>query len=300
MATSEIRLWPGVPDLLALGAESFEDLMGESGELEGESVAEVRPSPAGCRILRVPLPGTVHQPGKKPSRPRGAGTGYVDVIRWTGGAWSERFGTRFKAPRSSSFAARAWNLLCHLREAGVGTAEPMAMGQEQAPIFAKRSFLVTRALEPMMSLVEYLDENQEPEDQRHLAHALGLFLRRIFQAGVELPVLEPQMIFVSRLKKKPSCAIQKIQEQSSGVAPEVPVPDLSTRALPELALADVQGGRIHGELSIETRVNVLSHLTRRLAPGLRLRCAHYALGNQTDREERRRGLRRWLSLNEQA
>jgi hypothetical protein len=300
MVTSEIRLWPGVPDLHALGAKCFEDLMGASGELEGESLGEVQGEREGWRLLRYPLPGTMHAPGQKPSRPRGAGTGMVDLIRWSGGSLGSRMGTRFQTPRSASFAAHAWNLICHLREAGVGTAEPLAMGQENSAVFAKRSFLVTRALEPMQPLTDYLAANKGGEVRRHLLHALGLFLRRVQLAGVELPELGPRALFVTRLSatKVDACAIQKIHVSMGGTEPKPasPVPGFETRALPELALAQVHGGRIHGKLSIEERADHLAQLG--MGPGVRelfsprdlLRILHHALPLSLDRKGRRQAM----------
>lgn len=269
--------------------------MGLSGDLEGEPQGELLRSGGGVSVLRYALPGTVHHVGTKRTAPRGAGTGYVDVQRWTGGAWSERLGARFKAPRSESFAAHAWNLFCHLRESGVGTAEPLAMGQTASALFASQSFLVTRALEPMKSIPDYLAEHTDAEGRRCLAHALGLFLNRILEAGVALPALDPSHVFVSRRKEKPSCAIRKIQDQVAGGDAHSPVPELVTSRLPELALGNVDGGRIQPELVLAARVEQL----RLWGRGQRdlfsardlLRIAHYALGNSTLPRERRRALR---------
>jgi hypothetical protein len=297
MPNAEIRLWPGVPDLRALGARSFEDLMGPGGELEGEAQSTVKTEKEGYLVLRYPLPGTVHAPGEKPSRPRGAGTGYVDLQRWTGGGVGARISARMRAPRSASFAARAWNLICHLREAGVGTAEPLAMGQEESPLFASRSFLVTRALDPMQTLPDYLADNDEALDRNCVCQSLGLLLRRVQDAGVELAQLAPTTLFVARLSSKQdkaSCAISKINStiQSS------PVPGMHSRPLPELALADVNGARIHAQLTLQDRAAQLaaladsSDVSQVLRPRDLLRIAHHALGRSFDRAARRQALRK--------
>ncbi|MFT7485410.1 MAG: hypothetical protein ACI9F9_001260 [Candidatus Paceibacteria bacterium] len=304
MVTSEIRLWPGVPDLRALGARSFEDLMGSTGELEGEPQGEPRPAPGEVEVLRYALPGTIHHPGTKPTAPRGAGTGFVDVWRWRGGPWGQRLSARFRSPRSESFAAHAWNLYCHLREAGVGTAEPMAMGQQNSMLFASESFLVTRAMEPMQSLREYLETNEDDRGRRQLCHALGLFLRRILQARVELPALTPATLFVSRRKLDASCAIRKIADQAAGRQPQVPtaISDLDTRPLPELALVDVHGGRIHEQFPVEAQRAQLQvwaanrEVQELFRPRERLRVAHYALGTALAPRPRRRALRQLTSM----
>ena len=279
--------------------------MGESGELEGESLGTLRSRQKDYCLLRYPLPGTVHAPGEKPSRPRGAGTGYVDLQRWTGGPLGERFGVRLRAPRSASYAARAWNLICHLREAGVGTAEPLAMGQEESPLFAKRSFLVTRALDPMQSLPDYLASNPGERERNCLFHSLGLLLRRVQDAGVQLAQLSPQTLFVARLSNKPqqlstapgdSCALSKIQVAQHAS----PLHGMHTRPLPELALADVNGARLHPQLSLQERATQLSELAQSLGvsehlrPRDLLRIAHHALGRSAERAERRLALRQLL------
>jgi hypothetical protein len=286
-----VRLWPGVPDLRSLGARSFEDLMGESGELEGEAPAGVVSSRAGRTVLRYALPGTVHRVGERRVPPRGAGTGFVYLTRWTGGGLAERARARLTAPRSASFAARAWNLLCHLREHGVGTAEPLAMGEERAPLFAARSFLATRELDGMFSLPEYLERHPDAPSRRRLARALGLFVSRIAGARVALPRLAPEHVFVSRTVGGDGCAANQLQEFQARRARGTALP---VRLLPELALASVEGGRLVAQDSLELRAALLARLEAGLDPALRvaprdlLRTLRHASGSRPDRAARRR------------
>lgn len=239
-------------------------------------------------MLRYALPGTLRLPGVKPSPPRGAGTGFVYLRRWSGGSLAEKTAARLTHPRSTSFAARDWNLYCHLREHGVGTAQPMAMGEEAAPLFAARSFLVTRALANMLSLPDHLREHPGAEQRRHLAQALGLFLARIAEARVRLPRLELADVFVAQGRGAASC--------SANEAP--PVPGLARRALPELALASVTGGRILERWSLEETAAVLQCLASqveegwRLGPRLFYRVLRHAAGPDATREERKRAWRR--------
>ena len=247
-----------MPDLASLGAREVADLLHEGGGLEGEARAERVRTAGERRVLRYPLPGTVHRAGEKPSAPRGAGTGFVYLTRWDGGSLRSKTTARLTTPRSSSFAARAWNLYCHLREHGVGTAEPMAMGEEGSPLFSSRSFLVTRALDNMRPLPVVLREGTGAVERRRLAQALGLFLGRIADARVRLPRLKLSAIFVARTPGGGSCG---------GASP---VPGLARRALPELALATVNGGRILESWRREDSLEFLQQLAAQVDGDWRL------------------------------
>ncbi|MFT7668139.1 MAG: hypothetical protein ACI8X5_000826 [Planctomycetota bacterium] len=292
MPKTEIRLWPGVPDLRALGARNFDDLIGASGALEGEGQGKLVQSGRDSSTLRYPLPGTVTPAGKRASQPRGAGTGFVYLTRWSGGSLREKTAARMTEPRSLSFAARAWNLFCHLREYGVGTAQPLAMGEEPAAIFASRSFLATRELELMQPLTGYLAERTDKDTRRRLAHSLGLMLARIFDARVELSQLRLESIFVARGAPKIACGS--------------PVHGMASRNLPQLALATVHGGRIRDELGPEQSVQLLQHLLNQVDPTWRLarrdlyRVFYYSIGNRISSAERREILKRTLSANSSA
>lgn len=294
MPESEIRLWPGVPDLHALGARDFDDLIGVSGQLEGEERGELIHEEPGRTVLRYPLPGTVTRAGERPTRPRGAGTGFVYLTRWTRGPLGERATARLTPPRSQSFASRAWNLICHLREHGVGTAQPLVMGEENSALFAKRSFLATRELELMLPIPAYLEQYRDPTSQRRLAHALGLLFARLFEAGVDLPHLRLDSVFVSHDGGEGACAAQKIQEvlQPSATC-NSPVPGLETNPLPELALATVHGGRIRDSLSEAEVLGVLRRMAEQvdsawqLCPRELMRVAHYALLRRLPKARRR-------------
>jgi hypothetical protein len=295
MSETEIKLWPGVPDLHALGARDFDDLIGASGELEGEERGEVLLESAERSVLRYPLPGTLTRAGERPGRPRGAGTGFVYLTRWQGGSLRDKTAARLSAPRSLSFAARAWNLICHLREHGVGTAQPLAMGEETAALFSTRSFLATRELELMQPLADYLEANRGSTARRRLAHALGLLVARLFEARVELPTLSPETIFVSREGAGEECAAQKIQEVLAPVDKSCgsPVPGLEKRPLPELAIASVHGGCVVESFKERESMDLLRRLGAGVAESWQLderellRVAHYAFLRRVPRERRR-------------
>ncbi len=295
-ASAQVRLWPGVPDLRALGASTFSDLMGDTDGLEGERTDGVISRSAARTLVRYPLPGTVHFAGEKRTPPRGAGTGFVYLARWTGGGFAEKARVRLQAPRSMSFAARAWNLFCHLREHGVGTAEPLAMGEEPGALFAGRSFLATRELDGMLSLPELLAQGPDAAARRRLGRALGLTLAHVAGARVELPQLELDQIFVSRTAGGDGCAANQLQEfvgrkQQGGTS-------LPVSQLPEIAIAVVDGGRILDEFGVRERLDGLQRLAAQVdeawewTPRELLRIARLTLGAGLPREERRRALRR--------
>ena len=307
MPQSEIRFWPGVPDLEALGATSFENLSGEDGELTGMDRGQVvSEEPMRC-VLRYPLPGTVtrYEPGAKAQgagRPKGAGTGHVYLTRWRGGSLFSKLRARFGTPRSSSFATRSWNLICRLREAGVGTAEPLAVGERAGVFFAPTSFLVTRELYGMTPLPAYLDARRGADERRCLATALGLLLERLFEARVRLPRLRPDHIFVSPTPEATSCAAKKIREELGAASPQPSAP-LPIRAMPELAISTVCGGDIVSSLSVDDRCEFLLRLHDCLPVPLGIRprefyrVFHHSLGKHFPRAERRAI---WCRLQERA
>lgn len=296
MDDPRIRLWPGVPDLRSLGARELSDLLGDTPGLEAAGELELVQRDEGREVLRYPLPGTVTKAGAKPSAPRGAGTGFVYLRRWTGGSLKQKTAARLTHPRSTSFAARDWNLLCHLREHGVGTCQPLALGEEPSPLFASRSFLVTRELANMRPVPVHLQEATESDGRRRLAHALGLYLARIAEARVSLPHLRLDSIFVSRPKAEGgSCAAQ-----ASGASQASPVPGLARRPLPELALASVRGARVLESWSLDDTREQLQRLfagvdEEQLEPRLAYRVFHHAAGPRASRAEKRRV---WCQLSD--
>ncbi len=297
MAQTEIRLWPGVPDLAALGATKFEDLMG-TGELALEARGEVVHRTPRHTVLRLPLPGTRDEHGKRHEPPQGAGTGWVYLTRYTAGKLGERSDARLSAPRSSSFAARDWNLICHLRKHGVGTPEPLAMGEIVRPLFSSKSFLMTRALDSMCALPEWLERNSSPDMRRRAAHAVGIMLSRLIASRVHLPWLEASHIYLSSASSADSpvesdaCAARKIAALVKD-GPKPPVEGMVFRRLPEVAIGSVRGGRITHSLLLSTQLDTLRNALRGLPPELMptqrqtYRIFYHAIGRHHTGRERR-------------
>ena len=145
---------PGVPDAWSLGAESVEGLL--EGALWGRDSQELlEESGDGSWCLsRVPLPGTP-LPGQEGLRgaPRGIGTGWIRLRSYAPWSAWRSLGSRLSAPGGATPAEREWNLLCHLRAAGVATVEPLAVVADGA---SRRSVLVTRDVDPGPTLAEAL------------------------------------------------------------------------------------------------------------------------------------------------
>lgn len=241
----QLLLDPGVPDLLALGAGAVEDLLGTGAPLEGEPHAQPLGEGSGVTTLRVPLPGTVR------GRPRGAGTGWVVVRRYEDapGRWS----ARMTAPRSDSHAARDWNLLCALRGAGVVTAAPLAVASEAHPLFARRSVLVTRALEEVEPLEAWW-HGADPAARRRACAALGLTLARLDAGGFDLPLAAARLGLLEGEEDRgeaaeDACGLEQVlAARRGGTTPDL---GLRWRRLPEVVLLDVEGGRVRGGPTLE-------------------------------------------------
>ena len=190
---SRIRLSGAVEDLASLGFAGVDALLDGRAEL-GDRV-ELVASFDGGEVLRVPLPGTPDAAGRVRERPRGAGTGWLRVTRYTGGraAWLPLVRARFGTPPSESLGERDWNLACHLLEHGVGTPEPLAVAARGAGPVAAASCFVAREPEgavPLVSMASALDE-------RALAALTG-FVERVREARADLAAVEPDELLLVR------------------------------------------------------------------------------------------------------
>lgn len=290
---ARLTLAPGVPDLAALGASSVDDVLGAGGGLEGESRCEEVAAEGGTTLLRCPLPGTLA------GRPRGAGTGWVLVRRYHGGSLRERVAARLTSPRSDSLASREWNLLCHLRAAGVTTPEPMAVAAEGGGFLARRSALVTRALEGVTPAPEWFSRRRRPRERRDALRAVGLALSRVLRSGTELPRLSAAEIALSepgdatRAETGPdACAL----EQVVAARPVTLSGGLSWRRLPDVAVTSVRGGRLRRRARPAAVAATLERLSRGAGDALdareKLKVALLATRRCLPRRARKRVLRR--------
>ena len=243
------KLAPGVPDWAALGASRPEDLLAGDG-LETAAVAHEVSRGKDSSLFRLPLPGTPDQ-GLPPARPRGAGTGFMYLRRYPSVRLGHALRTRLTAPCSDSAALRDWNLLCHLRSAGIVTPEPLAWCARGGSFFAQQSALVTRALTGTRPVLEWLEAEEDPARRRLGVTALGLALARLFTARVELPRLSLDHLHLStaRSQSRPDsaagdCGAEQLLGMQSDASDAPFAAKLSWRRLPDVVLMNVSEGRM--------------------------------------------------------
>lgn len=243
------KLAPGVPDWLALGASGPQDLLAGDG-LETAAVAQEISRGVDSSLFRLPLPGTPHEK-LSPSRPRGAGTGFVYLRRYPGVRLRRALHARLTAPFSDSAASRDWNLICYLRSAGIVTPEPLAWVAKGGGFFAQESALVTRALTGTRPVLEWLAAEEDPARRRLGVTALGLALARLFTACVELPRLSLDHLHLStaRSQSRPDsaasdCGAEQLLGLQSDASDAPFAASLTWRRLPDVVLMNVGEGRI--------------------------------------------------------
>ncbi|MEE8469126.1 MAG: lipopolysaccharide kinase InaA family protein [Planctomycetota bacterium] len=229
---TEVTLAPGIPDLAALGAAEPSDLLGTGAGLIGEARAQPLEAAPGSELLRCPLPGTPDENGRVHESPRGAGTGWILVQRFSRASLGQLLRARLRAPRSDSLATREWNLLCRLRQAGVSTPEPLALVRQRHPFFARRSALVTRELEGLTRAPDWFASERDAARRRLAVRSLGLMLSQLLSSGIELPNLCPADLWLAD-----ASVSGPAERRGMG-------PGLTWRALPEVFLCSVHGGRL--------------------------------------------------------
>jgi hypothetical protein len=251
MNTSTLRLAPDLVDLASLGADCFEDLMGWTGDLVGESRAELVAEGRCWKLWRAPLPGTPDESGLVTEAPKGSGTGWIRIKRFEGGGFSDVMRARLKQPRSSSFAVKEWNLLCQLRERGVPTQEPLAVGEVSVALFSPSSVLVTRELESVLPMDAWLLERANGRSRARLSRALGVFFRRFFAAGVGPLEFSPSALAVGLEDPtgESDCAFMQLMPAVEGALKFGDMPDVSVDLLSQ--------GLGHLELSLREQLACL-------------------------------------------
>ena len=255
-----VTLAPGVPDLAALGADSVAELLGLEGELGTWGRARVLEADRAGSRTRLPLPGTPDEAGRVHERPRGAGTGQVWLERFGPAVrWRELLAIRFSSPASASVAERRWNLLCHLRAAGVVTPEPMAVGARGAGPLARTSFLVVREPEGGVLLAEWLRTTRDPRVRRLGLEALGAALARLLASGAVLPELDPAQVLVTGSEEAPGgdCTAKELAALGA-------VGGRKRRRLPEVVVTDVAGGTLARDWRTGDRRRLLERFARAL------------------------------------
>lgn len=278
MSGLRVHLAPGVPDPSALGLVDGSELLHPAPDGALAAVgssgarAEVVAEEPGRTLVRYPLPGTPDVDGRVHERPRGAGTGWLWVVRYDERApWRELARARLRAPRSASLAGHDWNLICHLRAQGLATPELVALVEEGAGPIARRSALVVRELDGWTRLDRWVAREHDPAAWRRAAGAVGRFAAGLSRAGVDLPELDPSDLWIS--PSEPGCG----SSAPPGAA-------LRVLARPAIALATVRFARFARGSPARTR-RLLERLdealgrSARVPERARLFAARRALGS---------------------
>jgi hypothetical protein len=269
----EVHLAPGIPSPESLGARAFDDFFRTPGAPAFERAKLVR-ARDGFEEIRYPLPGTPKasdESGVPGGRPLGAGTGFLILRRFTRSTLRERWRARFTHPRSTSLAEREWNLMCRAREHGGGRPEPLAVGRGAGVIFAERSILVVRELDDVLSLRQWRDASLDPRLGKHVRDALVLALERLWSAGVWLPTLNADNIWVGPPRNPdggdPDCVARRIVEVQQGRTD--PIDSRTSGALkwghlPEIVFTEFHGGSMTARIPARRRNHLLAELARGL------------------------------------
>jgi hypothetical protein len=282
MQPPRTTLAPGIPSLASLGVADAGALMQpDSSPSERGQVLE---RDGGFTRLRYPLPGTPagqDEEGRpKRGKPMGAGTGWVDLLRWTHAPLVSSLGARLQAPRSGSLAERWWNLACRLLEAGVATPEPLAVVARGDGLVARDSYVIVRAPTGFLPLPDWLGTVHEPRDRRRGLQALGRLLARLLRSGVELPELSARDVSMALL---PAGCCGDEEETPPG------------NRMPSVLLTSLAGGRLHAQ-STTASARLLARLAAEVdattTRGERARVLALALHGCPDRSARAALLRR--------
>lgn len=294
--STRTRLAPGIPKWNSLGLADPQELLAGSALPRGSQQIEAG---VGVERWRVPMPGTIHDDGRRNGKPLGIGTGWLRVTLWTHPALGDLLRARFTKPASISLAERAWNLHCALRAAGVPTAEPLAVASESSAVVARRSILVTRELEGMLPLAEWIERFHAPRDRRLLSRALGLFIQRLAASGVKPATLHFNAIVAhEKSGGRSDCAIEQIRD----IQDRTLVGGLAVSPLPELALAELSNGKQTAAPDPDAGLQILRLLAASIAAqAVRprsvevMRCIRAALGDRAGRAERHATAREMLA-----
>jgi hypothetical protein len=261
-----VLLSPEVSSLADLGASAPEDLFDPIRLVTGRRVERLYEGP-GRRVLRLPLPGTPDAQGHMPEPPRGAGTGWLQVQLFRGGA-AESARLHLTRPRSSSPAAREWNLACHLLATGVAVARPVALIERGRGLGVQHSCLVTRELEGWVPLGEWL-ESHSGADRKLGLTSVGACLARVFHARAWFPrlalddlLVEDRPLTESVEARDDDCAALTLERMRARQAlrADLAATGLRLARLPSAALGRLSGGRLVARIAPRRRLQLLERL----------------------------------------
>lgn len=260
-----LRFAPGVADLASLGDGSAEawlaaapDQLDPRAELVGER--------EGSQHLRLPLPGTPHADGDRSEAPRGAGTGWLHLHRYSGAGLSSLV-SRLTTPRSSSLAARHWNLICHLRAHGVGAPELVALGEAARGPWT--SFVITRELEGFTPASALIETGLAERERRLALRSVGLALRGLYRCGAWLPHLGLENVWIQTdaARGPDACGVIELESLQRD-ARTLRALGLRRTRLPAVAFTEFRRARVLDGVRPARRVRQLEALAAELPPSV--------------------------------
>jgi hypothetical protein len=246
-----IRTVPDGIGLEAFGARSIDDfLVPESGMLTTGQRRRELPRASAARRYLLPLPGTPSDDWPMPERPAGPGglgTGWlrVHVYRAEATPRKEAWRARTRPPRSSSLAARDWNLACQLRAHGAGAPEPLALLERPRGWLRGDSVFIARELEGFVPAAKWFAEaagGRAGAEFQLGVQAVAAAFSALERARVWLNELALEDVWIAT-RSAPSCAAEEIFElqQLGQLAREQA---LARRRLPSVAFVRFDGGRM--------------------------------------------------------
>jgi tRNA A-37 threonylcarbamoyl transferase component Bud32 len=102
-----------------------------------------------------------------------------------------------------SCCRQEWENYRTLQNAGVGTAELVAFGEECLPLWEKFSFIVTRAADGQQTVEDFLRDCRDRALRRKVIDALAREVRRMHDAGLATPDLFTRHVFVNTSGEEP-------------------------------------------------------------------------------------------------
>ncbi len=253
-----LKLAPDVVGLESLGVAELEQLF----ESPPRTVTSSRARRSGPHWI-VPLPGTPDEDGIQHEKPRGSGTGLLHLRRFPLAPLAS-LGARLTHPRSTSLAARTWNLICHLQAHGIAAPQLVALAERRRG-FGVESLVMTRELEGFVSAREFFRTQSKRSERRRAVHSLALACTQLWRSGTRLPETGADNLLIQRDDE--DCVALKIvnlQSEQSVLKER----GLARTRLPAIAFTNFDGGSIVRDVPTKDREHLLVRLSADLGESL--------------------------------
>jgi hypothetical protein len=253
-----LKLAPDVVGLESLGVTELVQLF----ESPPRTLTAARIHRCGPHWV-VPLPGTPDEAGVQHEKPRGSGTGLLHLRAFPAAPLAS-LGARLTHPRSTSLAARTWNLICHLQAHGIAAPQLVALAERRRG-FGVESLVITRELEGFVSASEFFRTQTKRSERRRAVHSLALACTQLWRSGTRLPSTAADNLLIQRDDE--DCVALKIvnlQSEQSLLRER----GLARTRLPAIAFTSFDGGSIVREVQPREREQLLVRLSKELGESL--------------------------------